>query len=137
MAKRGRPRIDLTDEQITQVKVLAGLGLTEEQICLVIGIEERTFRKKKSNNEALNTAYKKGRSEHASRVTKKLWEQIEAGNLTAIIFYLKTQCQWRETSVVETKDVTPDKPQKNRLSNLNVDELKTLRNLVKKTQADK
>jgi hypothetical protein len=54
----------------------------------------------------------RGRSLARTRAKQKLSELIDAGNLGAIAFYLKTQAGWRETSAVEVsgKDGAPLPP---------------------------
>ena len=93
----GRPPKLVVDEKVLrQVENMASLGLTQEQIALLLDIGERTFREHKERSEELSAAYKRGRSQGALQATSGLREQINNGNMTALIFYLKTQCRWKE-----------------------------------------
>lgn len=93
----GRPVEFIADADVVrQVESMAGLGLTLEQIALVLGVCEHTLFNHRKKSEVLNAAYKKGRAQGAMEVTKGLRAQILKGNMTAIIFYCKTQLGWRE-----------------------------------------
>ena len=43
-------------------------------------------------------------------MTGQLLKQINLGNMTGIIFYLKSKAGWKETSVVEFKDAMLELP---------------------------
>lgn len=97
MKKRGRKiSLVLNDEIIKEIEKLAGNGLTQKQIANYYGIGTTTWHKMKKKNAELNIACKKGKAATIAEVTGKLMQQIKMGNLTAIIFYLKTQAGWKE-----------------------------------------
>jgi hypothetical protein len=98
--KGGRPRIDLTPEQIEQVEKLASV-LTQAQIADYLGISERTLRKRIFENEDVATAYARGRARAIDGVAKNLLQQAYDGNVNAIKFYLETQAGWKVTTVQE------------------------------------
>jgi predicted transcriptional regulator len=95
-----RPRKDLTDEQIAQVRKLAAV-LTMEQIADFLGISEQTLRRRFHDDPRVLEAYKKGKGEALAGVATNLIQQAREGNTTAAIFYLKTQGGWREKSEVD------------------------------------
>ena len=88
-----RRRIEIDLERVEE---LAGHGLTLEQIALDLGISVRTLHNRKRDFADFAQAIKKGRARGVVAVANKLWEAVEAGNLTAIIFYLKTRGGWSE-----------------------------------------
>lgn len=94
-------KLMVDDNLIRQVEAMAGLGLTLEQISLILGIGETTLHEYRKNFPKLSDAYQKGRSKGALDVTSSLRTLIKAGNTSATIFYLKTQCRWKETKHVE------------------------------------
>lgn len=71
---RGRPKIIFSEFQIRQVEILAGLGLTREQIALVLGVSERTLRRRKADDEALAEAIATGQALAAMQVARTLFD---------------------------------------------------------------
>lgn len=84
-----------------QVEYLAGLGLTQEKIGMALGCCERTVRDRLNKDAEFAAAYARGRVLREQVVASKLQERIDAGDTTAIKFYLSTQCDWREASKLE------------------------------------
>lgn len=125
MAKRrGRPPIEITQEMLGQVEVLAGQGLTAEQIANCLGIGRTTLYDKINDNEDFSNAIKEGQGKAAGFVTGKLFDHIRNGNLAAIFFYCKTRLGWKETTRNEHtgKDGAPlqlESHQKNALEAMN------------------
>ena len=101
-----KPKIQI---DLKQVESLAANGLTQEQIALALGISESTLTKRKKENTDFADAIKRGKAKGIALVTNKLMESIKGGNMTAMIFFLKTQAGWKETNVQEHtgKDGTP------------------------------
>jgi flagellar motility protein MotE (MotC chaperone) len=97
---RGQPKKQLSDAQIAQVEALASV-LTKGQIADYMGMSENTLREREKEDERIAEAYKRGKSKAIASVASNLLTQARAGNLTAIIFYLKTQAKWQETSHVD------------------------------------
>lgn len=93
----GRPKKDLTDEQIQQIEKLAGYGLNEDLIADFFGMGDETLRARMKEDPVIMRAYKKGRAVRISEVSFKLQENIDKGDQASIFFYLKTQARWSET----------------------------------------
>ena len=98
--KGGRPRIDLTPEQIIQVEALAAV-LTQAQIADYLGISERTLRNRIFEDPDIAASYARGRARAINGVAKNLIQQANDGNVNAIKFYLETQAGWKVTTVQE------------------------------------
>ena len=98
-----KPKIEIN---LKQVEALAARGLTQQQIADSLGISESTLYTNKRENVDFAEAIKRGKAKGIATVTNKLFAKIEEGNLTATIFYLKTQAGWKETSVNE--HISPD-----------------------------
>jgi hypothetical protein len=99
--KNGRPRKWTPDYE--QVEKLSSV-LSQDQMADYFGIAASTFRRYMRGDDDLTIAYKKGRAKALSGVGASLLQKARGGNLTAMIFYLKTQGGWRETEhhVVES-----------------------------------
>lgn len=96
--KRTKPKIDI---DLTKVEALAANGLTQQQIADSLGISERTLQNRKRDSAEFADAIKRGRNKGIAFVTNSLMNKIKSGNVTAMIFYLKTQAGWRETKELE------------------------------------
>lgn len=83
-----RPRIDI---DIDQVAELAGRGLSQAEICLVIGVSEGTLYSRKRESEVFEEAIKRGRAVAADAVANKLYEMATKGDLGAIVWWEKTR----------------------------------------------
>ena len=90
-------KITLTDDQILQVEALSAY-LSIEQIADYFGFSGMTFHEIKKRQPEVLLAYKKGKAKAIGRVARKLTSLIDEGDVTAIIFYLKTQGGWSTES---------------------------------------
>ena len=91
----GRPLIELTPEQALEVGALASV-LNQEQIADYLGIARCTFIEILKRDEDVSRQYKKGKSKAIATIGANLITQAKTGNVTAAIFYLKTQGGWKE-----------------------------------------
>ena len=96
----GRPRKTLTPEQVEQVGKLASV-LKLEDIADFLGISDDTLRRRMHEDPNILRAYKGGKQRAIAGVATSLLQQARDGNITAMIFYLKTQAGWRETQNME------------------------------------
>jgi hypothetical protein len=96
----GRPKRELTPEEIDQVERLAAI-LRMEDIADFLGISDDTLRRRMKEDPDILRAYKRGKAKAAAGVGTSLLQQARDGNLTAMIFYAKTQMGWRETQQIE------------------------------------
>ena len=91
----GRPIIEFTPEQITQLEALAAV-LTKGQIADYFSISETTLRAIEERQPEVSDAYKKGRVKQCASMGSNLIQLAKKGNVAANIFYLKTQAGWKE-----------------------------------------
>ena len=84
-----------TEEQRYSVSLMASIGIPQKSIALALTISEPTLLKNFS--EELKT----GRVRTIAKVADSLVRQALAGNMTAAIFYLKTQAGWKESQAIE------------------------------------
>ena len=123
--KGGRPKEDIGDKvDFKQAERLAGLGLTDNEIGIALGICEKTVRnwkkdkrflaalkkgKLKSDKSVVKSLYKRAlgfsyteNTYESGRLTKKVVKQL-APDTTACIFWLKNRRpdDWRDKREVE------------------------------------
>lgn len=96
----GRPPVVFDEAQTAQVEALAAV-LSKGQMADFFGISETTLREIENRQPEVSDAYKRGKAKAIGNVAKNLINQAQAGNISAAIFYLKTQAGWKETQVNE------------------------------------
>ena len=95
---------------LAKVEQLASQGLTQEQIAASLGICVRTLQKRKNENAEVAEAVKRGQAKGIAFVTNKLMQAVKNGNITAMIFYLKTKGGWSEKQLLDvtTHEAPPE-----------------------------
>lgn len=90
--KGGRPPFVPTEDETKLVGSMAAVGITHEQIALVIrdGIDADTL--KKHFKDVLRTSKVKA---HA-KIGAEIYTRAIQGDTTLLIFYAKTQMGWKE-----------------------------------------
>jgi len=96
-----RPAIEITEEMIAQAEAYASRGLTTEQIALALGIGETTIYEKFKLYPNFREAINRGKSKGIAHVANALLKNVDNGNVTAQIFYLKAQAKWRDGNLIE------------------------------------
>lgn len=83
---------------------------SEEEIALALGISYGTFQNRKRDYCDFCEAIKRGKSKANVFVGGKLMQKIKEGDVTAMIFYLKTRCKWSEKQVLDvtTREEIPE-----------------------------
>ena len=93
-----RPRIEL---DISKIEELAAQGLTQTEICLVLGIGENTLLRRKAESEVLADAIKRGKAKAASAISNVLYWKAMEGDLGAIVWYEKTRRGLSDKQTIE------------------------------------
>lgn len=101
-----KPRTELTDKQAAQVEALAAY-LSKQQIADYLGVSRPTFDAILERDDLVSLHYKKGKAKAIANVAQGLVKQAIEGNMTAAIFYLKTQAGWRETEPESGDNAAP------------------------------
>src|SRR5580704_3047121 len=73
-----------------KARYLAGLGVRQDDIAKIIGCAPKTLRKR------LRDELDRGVAEANATISGYLFAAAKAGNIAAIIFWLKTRAHWRE-----------------------------------------
>lgn len=83
-----------TDEQRKTVRAMTAYGITQAQVCAIIGISEPTL--SLHYRHELDTAV----GEANAKVAQSLFHMAtKGGNVSAAIFWLKTRARWKEPAV--------------------------------------
>lgn len=95
-----RQPFELSEAQKSEVETLAAV-LTAEQVADYFGIGRRTFYSMMQRDEEIAARYKRGKAKAIGVIAQGLINKARAGDTTSMIFFLKTQAGWRETSQIE------------------------------------
>ena len=98
-------RIDLTDKQKDELETL-GAVLNQQQLADYFMINKDTLNEIFKRDPDALRRYKKGRSVAINDIAGSLLSKARSGDMTAAIFYLKTQAGWREVSKDEVEGNT-------------------------------
>ena len=92
-----------------KAREMASRGLTVAQIASCLGISETTLYKKQNEYAEFMDAIKRGRAEGINQVSNALFEKATQGNVTAMIYYLKTRDRenWGENQPEPLKEIPP------------------------------
>ena len=97
MARNGNTPTFMPEEKdFKEVEMLAGLGLTKYLIQNYFGHSKDVWAKAEKRTPELKKAFNRGQAKTIGVVSKKLYELILMGNITAIMFYLRTRAGWSE-----------------------------------------
>lgn len=95
--------VNKTEENSNMVTQLSGLGIPHNQICAILKISKPTLYKY-YEHELID-----GKAKANAKVAQNLFNIATGtgkGAVTAGIFWLKTQCNWTEKTVLEVQDGT-------------------------------
>jgi hypothetical protein len=91
----GKPPVVFDDKQMIELQALSAV-LNKSQVADYFGITEKTLREIERRQPEVSTAYKKGKVKQIASMGSNLVQLAKAGNVSANIFYLKTQGGWKE-----------------------------------------
>jgi hypothetical protein len=128
-----RSTMQVTQAQAAEVETLAAV-LTSAQIADFLGIGRTTFYAILDRDRDLAERYKRGRARAVGAVAQSLITKARAGNVTAMIFYLKTQGGWRET--LEVAPGRQDRGEALDLSQLSDEVLEGIMEVLAKAKAE-
>lgn len=131
MAK-GKYQDWLTEDGLLRIQGWARDGLTNEDIAFNIGITAKTLYEWMIKYSEISEALKEGKDVIDRRIENALAKKAEAGDVTAMIFWLKNRKpkEWRDR--FQQDIYTPEPLKVETLSNIPDEDLKTLREILKK-----
>jgi hypothetical protein len=83
----------VNDTMREKVRYLAGVGVRQDDIAKILGCAPKTLRKR------FRDELDRGVAEANATISGYLFAAAKAGNIAAIIFWLKTRANWRESPV--------------------------------------
>lgn len=110
--KREKLKFEVTEEVIHEIKALILAGMTQKQICEYYDIGYDLWLNRKYEYPELDKIVRQGKMKTTAIVAGYLLELCRDRNLTAVMFYLKTQGGWKEAKddVIEPEN-KPDEKQ--------------------------
>ncbi len=93
-----KPKIEI---DIAEVEKLAGRGLSYEQICLCLGICDKTLLRKRRESSDLSDAIERGRAKGVKDITNALFDKAMTGDVRACELFLKCRCGWTDKQQVD------------------------------------
>lgn len=96
-------KIEVTPEFLNEVGQMAGQGFTNENLASYYGVAVGTWCEYKKNYPEIDEAIKDGKAKCLQIASSILWQQVLAGNITCLLFYLKTQHGYSETRNINAK----------------------------------
>ena len=133
MAK-GKYQDWLTEDGLLRIQGWARDGLTNEDIAFNIGITAKTLYEWMLKYSEISEALKEGKDVIDRRIENALAKKAEAGDVTAMIFWLKNRKpkEWRDR--FQQDIYTPEPIKVETLSNIPNEDLKALRDILKKNE---
>jgi len=96
--KRGRKAIDIPVEK---VEALAAQGMTDEQICHIIGVSHETFYKRQRENPELVEAVKRGKAKGIATIANVIFEKAKNGDFASAAFFLERRGGWTRKETLQ------------------------------------
>ena len=109
--KRGPKPRQITDELLDQVEQLAARGLSQKQVCDVLGFSQSWWHSKKAELQELGECYKRGAAKGIADVSNAIYEQALAGSTGAACFFLKNRDpdRWSDVKSVNAVQINVSK----------------------------
>jgi hypothetical protein len=100
--KGGRPRAEIN---IEQVKTLAGLNCTEQEIAAVLGITHRTWIRHKKQDPELEEMVEQGKLTGNASLRRTQWQTAMDGNVTMQIWLGKNRLGQSDKQQIEQHQI--------------------------------
>ena len=109
--KRGPKAREISKELLGRVEQLATRGLSQKQVCDVLGFSETWWHAKKQEISELGEFYKKGQAKGLAEVSNALYEQALNGSTGAACFFLKNRDpdRWSDVKSVNALQINVGK----------------------------
>ena len=101
----GRPRKDLTEENLQQMETLAAQGMSAINIARVLGMGSSTMYRRLEEKREFWDILETGRAKGIAQVSGAVFTAAIGGNMTAAMKYLESRDpdQWRPVQQIESQ----------------------------------
>lgn len=104
-----RPKPKLTDEEVSRVYKLAGLGMPVPAIAATLDVSKATMERIINDDERVSEALEKGRADAGAKVANAAFNMAISGKHPVMtMFWLKCRQQWRESRPDQEDEETSD-----------------------------
>ena len=98
----GRLKIELDEDDYSQVHALAREGLNVDQIASKLGMSKKTLERRLAEDSDAKDALERGRAHADGAVISAAFEMAKSGKCPSMtMFWLRARCGWREEVAVE------------------------------------
>lgn len=109
MSLEKNKKLALTSELIREIEVFSKHFLTIDEIAYNLGVKPKEFQRFCEKNRKVTEIISAARSRTKEFVVGKLMERVNAGNVAAITFVLRTQFGFHENNHAGLTEPTRDK----------------------------
>lgn len=109
MSRKKIPKFPPMPELLQQMELFGGHGVLLENLWRYYEIKKDWWYRYLEKNPAVLDAFWNGRIRTGMAIAGKLIEKAMGGNVTAMIFYLKTQCGWVEHKTIGFSNEPPSR----------------------------
>jgi hypothetical protein len=99
-ARIGRPKKEVSPEDLGQVEKMAAMGLRMDQMAALMHMSERSLERRKREHKALCDAIERGRAQATEDIAAVAYRMAQY-DPTMTKFWLRTQAGWAETKKLE------------------------------------
>ena len=95
-------RIDITPAQAQQIERMAARGLNKTDIAFILGMSDRTLRRKKANDKVIDDAMQSGMAKGKLQIGEALYKRAVGGDVRAIRWWEMTRVGYSEKHQQQT-----------------------------------
>ncbi len=96
---RGRPRIELNEEQLLALGRMLGMGMPKDRCAYILGISKHTLHRMINRDDEVSKTVKSAESRVFTKVLNTAYDMATDGkNPSMTMFWLKCRAGWRDVN---------------------------------------